>query len=266
MYGRPDPGSHRSVYHAGGSAPSLSQEWTSRHRLSSRDGPPPGSPSSSQFRRSGDALPRSLPNNPSYGRTMTSRQPGRDMEVSSPTAQYASSIPSPREASQTLPPIRDFHARQDGFGEPLLSYEHKARSDARHSLRQPLHIPQSSPTSAPSSYERTGLYPTASTSPQYSPYQQPYAATESDYRLINPHSPSSAGPMSEAGDQPHKKRRGNLPKPVTDILRTWFHEHLDHPYPSEEDKQMFMSRTGLTISQVGSHSVLSRLWMALSLH
>ena len=39
-------------------------------------------------------------------------------------------------------------------------------------------------------------------------------------------------------------------KPVTDGLRAWFHEHLDHPYPSEEDKQMFMTRTGLTISQV----------------
>lgn len=47
-----------------------------------------------------------------------------------------------------------------------------------------------------------------------------------------------------------KKRRGNLPKPVTDMLRAWLWEHLDHPYPTEEDKQIFMSRTGLTISQV----------------
>ena len=45
-------------------------------------------------------------------------------------------------------------------------------------------------------------------------------------------------------------RRGNLPKPVTDILRAWFHEHVDHPYPDEEDKRMFIIQTGLSISQV----------------
>jgi hypothetical protein len=58
------------------------------------------------------------------------------------------------------------------------------------------------------------------------------------------------GVMGDPIDPKTKRRRGNLPKPVTDILRAWFHEHLDHPYPSEEDKQMFMTRTGLSISQV----------------
>ena len=58
------------------------------------------------------------------------------------------------------------------------------------------------------------------------------------------------GIMGDSIDPKTKRRRGNLPKPVTDILRAWFHEHLDHPYPSEEDKQMFMTRTGLSISQV----------------
>lgn len=52
-----------------------------------------------------------------------------------------------------------------------------------------------------------------------------------------------------------RRRRGNLPKHVTDILRQWFHAHLEHPYPSEEDKQEFMRRTGLTISQVGNMSM-----------
>lgn len=47
-----------------------------------------------------------------------------------------------------------------------------------------------------------------------------------------------------------RRRRGNLPKPITDILRLWLQEHLDHPYPSDEQKQVFIQRTGLTISQV----------------
>jgi Homeobox KN domain len=55
-----------------------------------------------------------------------------------------------------------------------------------------------------------------------------------------------ADPLDSRG----KRRRGNLPKPVTDVLRAWFHEHLDHPYPTEEDKQVFMNQTGLSISQV----------------
>lgn len=64
------------------------------------------------------------------------------------------------------------------------------------------------------------------------------------------HGQANFGIMGDAIDPKTKRRRGNLPKPVTDILRAWFHEHLDHPYPSEEDKQMFMTRTGLSISQV----------------
>lgn len=60
--------------------------------------------------------------------------------------------------------------------------------------------------------------------------------------------------MGDPIDGKGKRRRGNLPKPITDILRTWFHEHLDHPYPSEEDKQMFMTRTGLSMSQVSANA------------
>lgn len=54
-----------------------------------------------------------------------------------------------------------------------------------------------------------------------------------------------------------RRRRGNLPKHVTDVLRTWFHEHLDHPYPTDEDKQMLIAKTQLTMSQVSLLLVLS---------
>lgn len=47
-----------------------------------------------------------------------------------------------------------------------------------------------------------------------------------------------------------RRRRGNLPKHVTDILRSWFQDHLEHPYPTEDDKQMLMHKTELTIQQV----------------
>ena len=67
------------------------------------------------------------------------------------------------------------------------------------------------------------------------------------------------------GDSKHKRRRGNLPKQVTDRLRNWFHEHVGHPYPTEEEKQMLMAQTGLSMSQVSSLRSLSILWRTAEL-
>jgi hypothetical protein len=49
-----------------------------------------------------------------------------------------------------------------------------------------------------------------------------------------------------------RKRRGNLPKQITDYLKGWFMQHLEHPYPTEDDKQQFVHDTGLTIAQVST--------------
>ena len=62
--------------------------------------------------------------------------------------------------------------------------------------------------------------------------------------------PVSFDTGGDFGDGKQKRRRGNLPKSVTDLLRAWFSEHIAHPYPTEEEKQLLMDRTGLTISQV----------------
>ncbi|KEF52148.1 uncharacterized protein A1O9_11774 [Exophiala aquamarina CBS 119918] len=63
------------------------------------------------------------------------------------------------------------------------------------------------------------------------------------------------------GYPPHangRRRRGNLPKQITDVLRIWLQEHLDHPYPSDEQKQIFIQRTGLTISQISNWFINAR--------
>jgi hypothetical protein len=55
--------------------------------------------------------------------------------------------------------------------------------------------------------------------------------------------------MGDSGhDSKQRKRRGNLPKETTDKLRTWFVAHLQHPYPTEDEKQDLMRQTGLQIS------------------
>lgn len=60
------------------------------------------------------------------------------------------------------------------------------------------------------------------------------------------------GPSGLAGDNKQRKRRGNLPKETTDKLRAWFVAHLQHPYPTEDEKQELMRQTGLQMSKLGS--------------
>ena len=59
------------------------------------------------------------------------------------------------------------------------------------------------------------------------------------------------GELSSIGlgaDAKQRKRRGNLPKETTDKLRAWFVAHLQHPYPTEDEKQDLMRQTGLQMS------------------
>lgn len=66
------------------------------------------------------------------------------------------------------------------------------------------------------------------------------------------HPPSQffgAGPVNAFTQ---RKRRGNLPKEATKIMKDWFHEHTDSPYPTEEEKQVLCDRTKLQMSQVSS--------------
>eukprot|EP00181_Compsopogon_caeruleus_P000437 CAMPEP_0184678334 /NCGR_PEP_ID=MMETSP0312-20130426/1058_1 /TAXON_ID=31354 /ORGANISM="Compsopogon coeruleus, Strain SAG 36.94" /LENGTH=357 /DNA_ID=CAMNT_0027126999 /DNA_START=332 /DNA_END=1405 /DNA_ORIENTATION=+ len=47
-----------------------------------------------------------------------------------------------------------------------------------------------------------------------------------------------------------KRRRGNLPKEATVVFKKWFDEHLEHPYPSDEEKQEMSRLTGVSVQQI----------------
>jgi hypothetical protein len=47
-----------------------------------------------------------------------------------------------------------------------------------------------------------------------------------------------------------RKRRGNLPKEATNILKAWYNAHLSSPYPTEDEKYLLMQQTQLTLNQV----------------
>ncbi|KAI8971133.1 hypothetical protein BD414DRAFT_225413 [Trametes punicea] len=68
--------------------------------------------------------------------------------------------------------------------------------------------------------------------------------------------PATGSPS--ALDRPPQRKRGKLPKPVTDFLKDWLHRHSDHPYPSEEEKKQLCHATGLSMSQVSNWMINAR--------
>ncbi|KAI9762949.1 MAG: hypothetical protein M4579_000012 [Chaenotheca gracillima] len=80
---------------------------------------------------------------------------------------------------------------------------------------------------------------------------------------------SSPGPRSHeggfemAGETQHdgrggRRRRGNLPRETTDILRRWYDAHVDHPYPNEDEKQELGRQTGLMQTQISNWFINAR--------
>ncbi|KAL7934444.1 hypothetical protein V8C35DRAFT_28169 [Trichoderma chlorosporum] len=61
-----------------------------------------------------------------------------------------------------------------------------------------------------------------------------------------------------AGESKQRKRRGNLPKETTDKLRSWFISHLQHPYPTEDEKQELVRQTGLQMNQISNWFINAR--------
>jgi hypothetical protein len=195
------------------------------------------------------ADPRSIP----YGTSQTSKMPYDvhheytvTRERMDPGHAMRLSDSASRGPSPILPPIRDLDSIP-GRSMTQKGYEHPPRSDpfVTQEYRQPGPAPMaampdrhSAEHYAPIMRQSTYGHPAMGYEEQVSP------------QIMAHGQQANFGIMGDPIDPKTKRRRGNLPKPVTDILRAWFHEHLDHPYPSEEDKQMFMTRTGLSISQV----------------
>ncbi|CAG8675785.1 9174_t:CDS:2 [Dentiscutata erythropus] len=55
-----------------------------------------------------------------------------------------------------------------------------------------------------------------------------------------------------------KKRRGNLPKATTALLKDWLARHKKHPYPTEEEKQDLAKETMLNLQQISNWFINAR--------
>ncbi|ORZ21582.1 MEIS-TALE class homeobox protein, partial [Absidia repens] len=54
------------------------------------------------------------------------------------------------------------------------------------------------------------------------------------------------------------RRRGNLPKHVTEFLKYWLLQHKKHPYPTERQKLELAQRTGLAVNQISNWFINAR--------
>jgi hypothetical protein len=82
--------------------------------------------------------------------------------------------------------------------------------------------------------------------PPHDPYSHPnfHAAPQpASYNYVNYHA-------GIGGDQLSRKRRGNLPKEATQLLKDWFYSHRESPYPTEDEKIDLCRKTGLNMNQV----------------
>ncbi|KAI9737066.1 MAG: hypothetical protein M1834_000656 [Cirrosporium novae-zelandiae] len=74
----------------------------------------------------------------------------------------------------------------------------------------------------------------------------------------NGNSPVTFEAITERPDYRNRKRRGNLPKWVTDILKDWLQRNLDHPYPTEDQKFDLMNQTNMDMQQLSNWFINAR--------
>lgn len=89
-------------------------------------------------------------------------------------------------------------------------------------------------------------------------YGPPPPLPPTDRRPVVGVPPAHVPPGPATGIAPPPRRRGKLPKPVTDLLRSWLLDHASHPYPTEDEKRSLCSMTGLTLQQVSNWFINAR--------
>ncbi|KAJ6444702.1 hypothetical protein O9K51_03098 [Purpureocillium lavendulum] len=160
------------------------------------------------------------------------------------------SVPESRSSLPSLPP-------------PVkMERDHTA---PMHRLRDPLpgvmdRAPMYQTQEYPYSYQHPSRYHSVSSSPVRAYDRAPFSARAAygpQYQDVARY--GNLGGMGMGADAKQRKRRGNLPKETTDKLRAWFVAHLQHPYPTEDEKQDLMRQTGLQMTETDFSSVTDQI-------
>lgn len=166
-------------------------------------------------------------------------QPSKFQLPSLQTLTQVATMPRPRStfneyALDSTRPSMPFQPQQQSRPayDPMAAYyQQQAQVQTPYGYQQPRGVSYSGPSGYAVPHERTPF-----SAAMHHGYAQPgyYAMNDGE------------------GETKQRKRRGNLPKETTDILRAWFVAHLHHPYPTEDEKQDLMRQTGLQMSMLTS--------------
>ncbi|KAF4137896.1 Homeobox KN domain [Phytophthora infestans] len=91
--------------------------------------------------------------------------------------------------------------------------------------------------------------------------KQPSSPTDDAGANGSADAPDAGKPKEQ---QPSKKSRRELPPHTVAILKGWMlsREHVKHPYPTDEDKQMLLKKTGISMKQLTNWftNARKRIW------
>jgi len=75
---------------------------------------------------------------------------------------------------------------------------------------------------------------------------------DSEKLEIPPHYEESKASYNSGSSMSDKSNRRHFSKEIIVMLRRWFNDHLEDPYPSQEEKIFLAKKTDLSIAQVNS--------------
>ncbi|EKG15145.1 Homeobox [Macrophomina phaseolina MS6] len=227
-------------------------------------------PHSTSPLRVSDEHPRVPPPAENY----TTRNEARNSVLhsgASPTPEHRkSSMRADYEPRAALPPLfPPSRAVSHDSGPPAARHQYYQSGP----YPQPLQVPQELRRASEVPYRHPGyaVYPPdpyrqrpswGSESPNYSRHYQRhdstvYAGPEHPWGFGYPPS-YSYGVDGAHPDGNGRRRRGNLPKEATALLKQWFHDHSDAPYPSDEEKSALAMQTGLSNAQISNWFINAR--------
>ncbi|KAL1311592.1 hypothetical protein AAFC00_001707 [Neodothiora populina] len=114
--------------------------------------------------------------------------------------------------------------------------------------------PASLQQSFPADHNRASLLPTSHNNVHREDYHfQPRLDTPVNYNAAAyPYSQAFFVPSHYDYQNGKSRKRSNLPKQSTEIMKRWFDDNLQNPYPSEEQKRHFAAVAGINLTQVSN--------------
>lgn len=162
------------------------------------------------------------------------------------------------ESSGLPPPPPPYYNQYNTLNNHSSSYENAKSYSNDESHRGDAYY-STSRLGAPQYHSSSSTYAPASCGYQGTPTYNGHYTNQNGHQYQSSYHWPMQFESEDMTSQAPKKRRGNLPRDVTDLLKQWFEEHLAHPYPTEEEKQMLCRRTGLAMTQVSTTAPTGRI-------